>query len=123
MKLYIDYMNFIIEYIDDNMATDYWNKHHVLIDVNNLEDTHEQYLQLVRTYLPNYSDKLTTFEQFKNRLLEFYARKESCKRYFLDITNKDSKLSTKDKLQKLNISQHKAKPKNTGTQLNLNFFD
>ena len=60
---------------------------------------------------------------FKERMLQFYERKEKGKYHYLDLVHTGTKLTLNDKTDKLRIATHKVKKKNVGTQLNLNLFD
>jgi len=123
MKLYIDYMNFVIEYASAETPSVYWKNRHVLIDTENLERSHVEYLDLVRKEFPTSSSKLSTFEEFQDRIVQFYDRKKEGKSYYLDLVHKDHKLTASDELTKLRLSVKPKKVKNVGTQLHLNLFD
>jgi hypothetical protein len=117
MILTIDSINFIVEY--QGTPSDYWLKTNTIIDIEDLESSHSRYLEIGRIEFPTYSDKLTTTDQFKERITQYYHRKERGIRYYLDIITTGTKLTLQDKVNKLSVNKVKVVKKNVGVQLDL----
>lgn len=121
-NLYIDNINAILEFPDTIMMGNELLKMYAFIDFNNLEKSYKDYLELIAKKDEQFRDNyLKTLDEFKDRIAQFFDRKEKGIPYFLDILDKNSKFDNNQKLLKLKLSAPTKKKDNKHNNSQLTF--